>query len=173
MLLLAASVKVYITILILIKLKYPTLLILWNKELYHDSFCFCFWTNGRKWRFYNNWINRFLRADWLIFIINLTNKFHVAVRLFSNDKNIFQNSKPLLTMTHDRNCCRDFLQFKHNQVVKNSFCLRFFIFLLCKQLLLKFFEAFTCLIQNNLTNIFNWANQRKRVSLDVIHVSVL
>ena len=96
-----------------------------------------------------------LRHHHFISMVCLRNRFHVAVRLFSNDKNIFQNSKPLLTMTHYRNCCRDFLQFKHNQVVKNSFCLRFFIFLLCKQLLLKFFEAFTCLIQNNLTNIFN------------------
>ena len=96
-----------------------------------------------------------LRHHHLISMVCLRNRFHVAVRLFSNDKNIFQNSKPLLTMTHDRNCCRDFLQFKHHQVVKNSFCLRFFIFLLCKQLLLKFFEAFTCLIRNNLTNIFN------------------
>ena len=73
-----------------------------------------------------------LRHHHLISIVCLTNRFHVAVRQFSNGRNIFQNSKPLLTMTHNRNCCRDFLQFKHNQVVKNYFCLRFFIFLLCK-----------------------------------------
>ena len=62
-----------------------------------------------------------LRHHHLISMVCLTNRFHVAVRQFGNGKNIFQNSKPLLTMTHDRNCCRDFLQFKHNQVVKNSF----------------------------------------------------
>ena len=46
--------------------------------------------------------------------------------------NILQNSESLVTMTHDGNCCEDYLYFRHSQVVNGSFCLRFSIFLLCK-----------------------------------------
>ena len=58
--------------------------------------------------------------------------FNFFTRSRQNDgENILQNSEPLVAMTHDCNCCEDFLQFRHSQVVKNSFCLRFSIFLLC------------------------------------------
>ena len=42
----------------------------------------------------------------------------------------FCKTASLVAMTHDGNCCEDFLQFGHSQVVKSSFkfCLRFSIF---------------------------------------------
>ena len=51
----------------------------------------------------------------------------------SNGENILQNSESLVAMTHDGNCCEDFLYFyRHSRVVKSSFCLHFSICLLCK-----------------------------------------
>ena len=56
-------------------------------------------------------------------------------------------------MTHDDNCCKDFSQFRHSQVVKNSFSLHFTIFFVVNSSDKLFLEAFTCLIQSNLTKI--------------------
>ena len=55
----------------------------------------------------------------------------------------FYKTASLSFMTHDGNCCeRISCQLGHSQVVKSTFCLRFSIFLLCKQLLLNLFRSF-------------------------------
>ena len=73
----------------------------------------------------------------------------------NNRKNILQNCESLVAMTHDGNCCEDFLQFRHSQVVKNSFCLLFCIlFFTIYQFLLNFFQGFHLLNLKNLTIIF-------------------
>ena len=41
---------------------------------------------------------------------------------------ILQNSESLEAMTRNGNCRKDFFQFTHSQVVKNSFCLHFTFF---------------------------------------------
>ena len=69
-----------------------------------------------------------------------------------NGENILQNSESLVVMTHIGNCCENFLQFRHSQVIKNSFCLHFSIFLLCKQLLLNFLPGFHLLINLKLSH---------------------
>ena len=58
-------------------------------------------------------------------------------------------------MTHDGNCCEVFLQFRHSQVVKSSFCLYFSIFLLGKQLLLNFFRDFHLLNPKKMSQTFS------------------
>ena len=44
----------------------------------------------------------------------------------------FCKTASLSFMTHDGNFCEDFLWPRHSQEVKSTFCLHFFIFLLCK-----------------------------------------
>ena len=39
----------------------------------------------------------------------------------THGENILQNRESLVAMTHDGNCCEDFLWFRHSEVVKNSF----------------------------------------------------
>ena len=99
----------------------------------------------------------------LLFSINiqlnncLTNRFHVAVRLFSNRSQMTSKCRKNKEVAHEPqasvsllflphfffdNCCEDFLQFRHCQVVNSFFGLRFSIFPLCKQLLLNFFRSF-------------------------------
>ena len=68
-----------------------------------------------------------------ILLVYIFSKKFFNVSTFSkqnNRKNILQNCESLVAMTHDGNCCKDFLQFRHSQVVKNSFCLLFCISLL-------------------------------------------
>ena len=36
----------------------------------------------------------------------------------NNSENILQSSESVVAMTHDSNCCEDFLQFRRSQVVK-------------------------------------------------------
>ena len=50
--------------------------------------------------------------------------------------------------------CGDFLQFRHSKVVKNSFVSVSLFFFYVNSSRYTFYEAFTCLIRNNLTNIF-------------------
>ena len=60
----------------------------------------------------------------------------------NNGENILQKSKSLVAMTHDANCCEDFLRFRRSKVVKNSFCLRFSIFLFISSSNLTFSRGF-------------------------------
>ena len=60
----------------------------------------------------------------------------------NNGENILQKSKSLLAMTHDANCCEDFLRLRRSKVVKNSFCLRFSIFLFLNSSNLTFSRGF-------------------------------
>ena len=39
----------------------------------------------------------------------------------NNDENILQSIESVVAMTHDSNCCEDFLQFRCSQVVKTLF----------------------------------------------------
>ena len=85
----------------------------------------------------------------------------------NNGKNILKNSECLVLMTHDGNCCKDYLWFRHSQVVKSSFRLRFSTFLFCKIIApaKPFFFCFSlALAWNNLTNIITTVNveQNKR-----------
>ena len=79
-------------------------------------------------------------------------------------------------MTLDSNCCEDFLLFRHSQDVKNSFCLCFSIFLLCKQLLLNIFRSFHLLnpkySQKHFQDRAPFQTKQKKTR-DVILVSVL
>ena len=72
-------------------------------------------------------------------------------------------------------CCGDFLQFRHSKVVKNSFVSVSLFFFYVNSSRYTFYEAFTCLIRNNLTNIFKTTRhvekkkqQREQVFRDVI-----
>ena len=67
-------------------------------------------------------------------------------------------SASVVAMTYDAsgNCREDFLQFRCSQV-ENSFCLRFSIFFVVNSSCQTFYEAFTCLIRNYVTNIFKTA----------------
>ena len=117
----------------------------------------------------------FLSALLLFFLILLVHSFFekffnvFTCSKHKNVENVLKNSESLLVMTHNGNCCEDFLLFRHSQVVKNSFCLHFFIFLLCKQPLLNFFPAFLLLINPKLCHKYFqnrtpcWAKQRKQV----------
>ena len=60
----------------------------------------------------------------------------------NNGETILQKSKSLVAMTHDANCCEDFLRFRRSKVVKNSFCLRFSIFLFLNSSNLTFSRGF-------------------------------
>ena len=55
----------------------------------------------------------------------------LLAQIQNNGENKTASPAPV-AMRHDGNCCEDFLMFRHFQVVKSSFCLRFSIFLLCK-----------------------------------------
>ena len=81
----------------------------------------------------------------VLLVYSFSEKFFNAFTYtkYNNREDILQNcDQSLVAMTLDSNCCEDFLLFRHSQDVKNSFCLCFSIFLLCKQLLLNFFRSF-------------------------------
>ena len=96
----------------------------------------------------------FFMFQTLLFVLLVYSFFENFCNVFSyskqnNGEKILQNSESRSDDTRC-NCCEDFLQFGHSQVVSSSktfkFCLRFSIFFLCKQLLLSFFfKAFTSL----------------------------
>ena len=48
-------------------------------------------------------------------------KFFKVFSCSTHGENILQNREALVAMTHDGNCCEDFLWFRHSEVVKNSF----------------------------------------------------
>ena len=118
------------------------------------------------------------RLLWSIFWTELDPRQHIMY-LLHNDLKLrnymisgAQKRKSLVAMTHDGNCCGGFLEFRHSQVDKNFFCLRFSIFLLCKFpgfQLLNLKQSYKC-FQNRAPC---WTKQRKQVSRDVIHVSLL
>ena len=66
----------------------------------------------------------------LILVFSLFEEFFIIFSCAKpNDgKIILQNIESLEGMTHNGNWCRDFLHFRHSQVVKNSFCLYFTFF---------------------------------------------
>ena len=66
----------------------------------------------------------------------------------------FQNYEFLVAIRHDGNCCKDFFQFRHFQVVKHSFFLGFSAFLTGKKLLLNGFRGLHLRNPENLANIF-------------------
>ena len=78
----------------------------------------------------------------LQFLRIVFNVYSCSKQDINDDENIVKNIESLVAMTHDGNCCENFLQFRRSQVVKSSLCLRFSIFLLCRQVLLRFFQGF-------------------------------
>ena len=85
--------------------------------------------------------------DFTIDVNHLTNRLDIAVRLFSNRSKMTSKSvknkevaKSQTLLLVSSSCfflvlyltCNQFLRKFFSEVVKNSFCLRFSIFLLCK-----------------------------------------
>ena len=116
-----------------------------------ESICFILWPEKKKRPIhiissYRLTVRRFvLKSQTLLFVsasslflyrtcIQFLRKFFNVFSCSNqnNGENILQNSESLVAMAHDGNCCEDFLLFTHPQVLKNSFCLRFSIFLLFK-----------------------------------------
>ena len=106
----------------------------------------------------------FVSASPFFFILLADFSFEQFFNVFScsnqnNDGNILQNSESLVAMTHDAmatvvkiSCSLSFLKLLRTLFVSLS---PFFLFV--NSSCLAFFEAFTCLIRNNLTSIFKTA----------------
>ena len=75
----------------------------------------------------------------LLLLFSLSYLFTVSSKSFQrlscskqNNGERFGKKASLVVDAMATSCCEDFLYFRHSQVVKSFFCLRFSIFLLCK-----------------------------------------
>ena len=124
------------------------------------------------------------RLLWSIFWTELDPRQH-SIYLLHNDLKLrnymisrAQNSKSLVAMTHWMATVVEVSYRLGILKLTRTFCLRFSSFVLCKFLLLNFFPGFHLLNPKQSHKCFQnrapcWTKQRKQVSRDVIHVSLL
>ena len=67
-------------------------------------------------------LSRLLLFYFILLLYSFCEKFFIAFSCSkqNNSENTLQNSESLVVMMHNSNCCEDFLQLRHPQVVKNS-----------------------------------------------------
>lgn len=141
---------------------------LWTNAYHYGSYSFYTINRKRKWQYldYSRICAKSVRIRFILassFLLFPTFKQFMpnVLRGWSSPQRItrkhFENFRSVLAIIRNDNVFYHFFQFRYFRVAKNGFVLVFLYFILVSSSCFTFFKAVTCLIWNNLANMFKTA----------------